>query len=180
MKKGTVAKRCAKSLIELGQEAKRYKEIGNELRDISAVFAGNPELKRFALNPMHKLEDRHGLIGRVAAAVGVSDVVKQFLAILTETRGIGIIEEICTAYSKMEDELAGRIKVKIESAVDLNEGRINEIKRKLNETIKKEITLTVEKNPALIGGLVFRIGNTILDGSIKTQLERVRERIAQI
>lgn len=180
MKKGTVAKRCAKSFIELGQEAKRYKEIGNDLRDISAVFAGNPELRRFAINPMHKLEDRHGLIGKVADAVGVSDVVKQFLAILTETGGIGIIEEICAAYSKMEDELAGRIKVKIESAVDLNEDRINEIKRKLNEAIKKEIILTVEKNPALIGGLVFRIGNTILDGSIKTQLERVRERIAQI
>ncbi|MBI3398912.1 MAG: ATP synthase F1 subunit delta [Deltaproteobacteria bacterium] len=177
MKKGSVAKRYAKALIELGQEEKRFKEIGNELRDIAAVFAANPEFKRFALNPMYKLEERLGIVEKVATALGASDVVKRFLSLLVETRGIGIIEEICAAYSRMEDELAGRIEVKIESAVELNEGHINEIKRKLSKATKKEIILTLKKNPAHIGGLVFRIGNTILDGSIKTQLEKVREKL---
>ena len=178
MKKSS-AKRYAKVLIELGQEENRYKEIGRELRDISTVFAANPELKRFALNLMYKLEDRHSLIKKVGDALEISDTVKRFLAILTKTRGIGIIEEISVAYSILEDELSGRIKVRVESATELDNSRIQEINKKLRQLTSKEIILTVEKNPALIGGLVFRIGNTILDGSIKTHLERVKEKIIQ-
>jgi len=177
--KKSAAKRYAKVLIELGQEEKRYKEIGKELREVSTIFAANPELKRFAGSLMYKLEDRHGLIKKVGEALEISAPVKRFLAILTETRGIGIIEDISAAYSILEDELSGRIKVKVESASKLDNSRIQEINKKLHKLTNKEIILTVEKNSALIGGLVFRIGNTILDGSIKTQLEKVKERIIQ-
>jgi len=59
MKKTAIAKRYAKALLEIGVEEKRYKEIGNELRNISSVFAANPELNKFLLNPMYKLEDRY-------------------------------------------------------------------------------------------------------------------------
>lgn len=179
MKKSAVAKRYAKALIELGQEEKRYKEIGAELRAIAEVFAANPELKRFALNPMYKLEERQGLVKKVVDALKTSETVKRFLAILTETRDIGIIEDISAAYSVLEDELSGKIKVKVESATELDNSRIQEIGKKLSQLTNKEVMLTVEKNPALIGGLVFKIGNTILDGSVKTQLERVKEKIIQ-
>jgi F-type H+-transporting ATPase subunit delta len=179
MKKGTVAKKYAKALIEIGQEENRYREMGRELRNISAVFADNPELKRFAINPMYKLEDRQGLIEKVANAIEIYPVVKKFLAILVETRGIGIVEDISSAYSKMEDELSDIIKVNIESAIDLDEGRLKEIQKRLHEITKKEVAIVIEKNPALIGGLVFKIGNTIFDGSIKNQLQRVKEKIIQ-
>lgn len=179
MKKSAVAKRYAKALIELGQEEKRYKEIGKELRDISTVFAANPELRKFAQNPMYKLEDRQGLVQKAADVLEISDTVKRFLAILIETGGIGIIEDISAAYSILEDELSGKIKVRVESASELDNSRIQEINKKLSQLTGKEVILTVEKNPALIGGLVFKIGNTILDGSIKAQLERVKEKIIQ-
>lgn len=90
-----------------------------------------------------------------------------------------MIKGISSAHSKIEDELAGKIKVNIETAVELDEGCLKEIRKRLQEITGKEIILSVEKNSALIGGLVFRIGNTILDGSIKTQLEKVKEKIIQ-
>src|SRR3989338_5170978 len=91
MKKSAVAKRYAKALLE----------IGRELEDISAVFSDNPELKRFVLNPMYKLEDRQGLVEKAANTLEFSPVVKKFLAVLVETRGIGIIEGISRAYSRI-------------------------------------------------------------------------------
>ena len=177
MKKGAAAKKYARVLIEIGLEEKSYRETGNELRNLSSVFAANPQLMRFLLNPMHKLEDRKGLVEKIAAALKTSDALKRFLALLVENRDIRVIEDISRAYSRMEDELSGRIKVKVESPVELDEQHISKIKKKLSDMTSKDIILTVEKNPALIGGLVFKVGNTILDGSIKTQLERVRERI---
>lgn len=177
MKKGVVAKRYAKALVEMGREDNKFREIGEELRNIAAIFSSNPELKRFLLNVMYALKDRLVLTEKISEALKISDIVKRFLALLVERRCIGIIEDISIAYSKMEDELAGRIKIKVESAIELSEGRIKEINKRLQDLTKKEVTLTVEKNPSLIGGLVFTIGNIILDGSIKTQLEKVRERI---
>lgn len=177
--KKPAAKRYAKALIEIGQEEKQYKEIGVELRNIAAAFAANPELKRLLLNPMYKLEDRQTFIEKAAAALEVvSPSVKKFLSILVATRAIAAIEDISASYTGMEDALAGRMNVTVESPVDLNEAHITEIKKQLQDAMKKEITLSVEKNPALIAGLVFRIGNTILDGSVKTQLEKIKERIA--
>ncbi|MBI3752497.1 MAG: ATP synthase F1 subunit delta [Deltaproteobacteria bacterium] len=175
--KKPAAKRYAKALIEISQEEKQYKEIGVELRNIAAAFAANPELKRLLLNPMYKLEDRQAFIEKVAAALEVSPSVKKFLSILVTTRGIAAVEDISASYTGMEDALAGRMNVTVESPVDLSEARITEMKKRLQDAMKKEITLSVEKNPALIAGLVFRIGNTILDGSVRTQLQKVRERI---
>lgn len=178
--KKTAAKIYAKALIEIGQEEKRYKEIGNELRGMASVFAANPELRRFVLNPIYRLEDRQGIIKRVGDALEISDTVKRFLAILTNTRSIGIIEEISAAYSILEDDLSGRIKATVESASELDDRHIQEINKKLKQLTGKEIILAVEKKSELIGGLVFRIGNTIFDGSIKTQLELFKKKIIQL
>ena len=178
--KKTAAKIYAKALIEIGQKEKRYKEVGNELRSMASVFAANPELRRFALNPLYRFEDMHSLIKSVGDALEFSDTVKRFLAILTNTRDIGIIEEISAAYSILEDDLSGKIKATVESASELDDRHIKEINKKLKQLTGKEIVLTVEKKPALIGGLVFRVGNTILDGSVKTQLERVKEKIIRL
>src|SRR3990170_3732044 len=104
MKKGAAAKKYARVLIEIGLEEKSYRETGNELRNLSSVFAANPQLMRFLLNPMHKLENRD----------------------------IRVIEDISRAYSRMEDELSGRIKVKVESPVELDEQHISKIKKKLS------------------------------------------------
>lgn len=175
--KKNLAKRFAKSLIAIEQEEKRYKETGAELRNIAAAFVANPEIKRFLLNPMYKIEDRQALANRVAESLNISPSVKQFLSVLIVARAVALIEDISAAYDRMEDKLAGRMAVTVETAISLEEGRIAEIKKKLEQIIKKEIILSVKKNPALIGGLVFRVGNTILDGSVKTQLEKVRERI---
>lgn len=178
--KKTAAKIYAKALIEIGQKEKRYKEVGNELRSMASVFAANPEFRRFALNPLYRFEDMHSLIKSVGDALEFSDTVKRFLAILTNTRDIGIIGEISAAYSILEDDLSCKIKATVESASELDERHIQEINKKLKQLTGKEIVLTVEKKPALIGGLVFRIGNTILDGSVKTQLERVKEKIIRL
>jgi F-type H+-transporting ATPase subunit delta len=178
--KKTAAKIYAKALIDIGQDEKKYKEVGNELRSMASVFSANPELKRFALNPFYSFEDMHSLIKSVGDALEFSTTVKRFLAILTNTRDIGIIEEISAAYSILEDDLSGKIKATVESASELDNRHIQEINKKLQQLTGKEIVLTVEKKPALIGGLVFRIGNTILDGSVKTQLERVKEKIIRL
>ena len=179
MRKTTVARRYAKALIEIGQETGTSKDVGRELRDISALFSSHTELTGLLLNPMYKLDARTGLIEKVCEGLRVSDVVRRFLVLLVKNRNIGMFQDICSAYYKIEDEIAGRIRAEVEAAIDMSEDLKAGIKDKLGRLTGKEVILAVEKNPQLLGGIVVRVGNVVLDGSIKTQLDRVKTRLKE-
>lgn len=165
--------------MEIGREEHAYENYGKELRTALAVFTGAPELYKVLLNPMYKLEVRRGLMEKVSESIKLSRHVAKFFNILVETRNIRILDDIVTAYSKLEDEAAGRIKAVVESPAPLDAGLLDEIKKKLGGSSGKQVLLTNKTNPELLGGLVIRIENTILDGSLKTQLAMMKEKILE-
>lgn len=177
--KTSVARRFAKALIEIGIEEKAYEQFGKELRTALAVFSGNPELYKVLLNPMYKIEERKALMEKVSASIGLSQYLKKFFIILVETRKIRFLDRIVEAYSRLEDELAGRLRASVEAPMELPAALTDEIKARLGGITGKEIILTSRLNPELLGGLVLRIDNTILDGSLKTQLELMKEKILE-
>lgn len=177
--KSTVARRYAKAFIELGREDGLYEQYGKELRTVIPVFKGNPELLRTLLNPMYRIEDRKALLERVAESLRLSPLTGRFLAVLVKTRKIKLLDDIGEAYSRLEDDLAGRIRATVEAAVEPKEEMVGNIKDKLKAITGKEVIVAFRKDPSLIGGLVLRIGNTVLDGSVRTQLELMKEKILE-
>lgn len=177
--KNSAARRYAKALIEIGAEEKAVEKYGSELRSAAAHFGHEPNLYKALTNPMYKLESRRELIASVSKSLGLSQYVAKFLTILVETRKIGLLDEISDAYSRLEDELVGRIKAVVESPEELGASILDEIKQKLSSSTGKDVVLTHRKNADLLGGLVIRIDNTILDGSLKTQLELMKEKILE-
>ncbi len=177
--KSATSRRFAKALIEVGQEDGAYQDYGKQLRTALAVFTGAPELYKVLLNPMHKIEERQGLIDKLSESLSLSPSVGRFLKILVNTRNVKRLEDISAAYSRLEDELAGRIRATVESPVDLPPELAEEIRKKLGEASGREVLVSFSKNPALIGGLVIKLDNTILDGSLKTQLELMKEKILE-
>jgi F-type H+-transporting ATPase subunit delta len=179
MKNTALARRYAAALVDIGKEDNAYDKYGKELRDIYAVFAGSPVLYKVLLNPMYKLEERVALSVKVAEAIGASVIVTRFLSVLVEARNIKLLDAICASYARLEDELAGRVRATVSAASELDEELMNSIKDKLKAETKKDVVVTFEKNPALIGGVVIRLGNTVLDGSIKSQLDNMKEKLLE-
>jgi F-type H+-transporting ATPase subunit delta len=179
MRPTALARRYAHALIKIGLEEASYKRLGGNLRDILSIFKGSPELYKALLNPMYKLEERKLLTEKISENLGVSETAKRFLGLLVTSRKIGLLEGICLAYFKMEDELAGRLRGSVQAPVELDETLRDSLKKRLEEETKKEVILSFEKNPDLIGGVVVKIGNTVVDGSLKAQLERVTEKILE-
>lgn len=177
--KGSIAARYAKALIEIGREDDSCDRYGRELRTVEAVFAGNPVLYKVLLNPMYKVEERKGVMTRVAESLKLSPYVSRFLNILVETRNLRFLDDISKAYSRLEDEIAGRVRATVESPGEMPPALLDEIRKKLGSVLKKEVLLSHSRNPALIGGLLVRIENTILDGSLKNQLELMKEKILE-
>lgn len=179
MRSSSLARRFAKALLEIGREEKAYENYGKELRTALAVFKGTPDLYKVLLNPMYKLEVRRSVMEKVSESLKMSAHVARFFNILVETRNIRMLEDIVYAYSKLEDALAGRIKATVESPAPLAQGLLDEIKKNLGGSTGKEVLITNRTNPELLGGLVIRIENTILDGSLKTQLAMMQEKILE-
>lgn len=177
--RSSASKRLAKALVEIGREDNAYARYGTELRGVASVFRATPELMKVLLNPMYKLDERKALAAKVASSAGVSGPVARFLDILVASRSIRNIEDITDAYTRFEDELAGRLKATVESPSALDAALVEEIRAKIRAATGKDVDLTHRTRPELIGGLVVRIDNTILDGSLKTQLERMKEKILE-
>ncbi|MBI5643034.1 MAG: ATP synthase F1 subunit delta [Deltaproteobacteria bacterium] len=177
--KSSAARRFAKALVEIAREEKALDNYGKELRTTLALFKGNPNLYKVLLNPMHKIEERAALITGIAESLKLSPFVARFLNILVVTRNIKLLELIAESYSRFEDDISGRLRANVEAPNDLEPALLEDIKKKIGSAAGKEVIISFRNNPALIGGLVIRIDNTILDGSLKTQLELMKEKILE-
>lgn len=177
MKNKTIARRYAKALSEIGLETETSCSIGRDLRDISAIFSSHTELAGLLLNPMYKPDVRTGLVIGICEGLKTTGAVKKFLVLLVENKSLDILQDICSAYYKIEDEIAGRIRAEVETAVSLDEGLKAEIKDKLIRLTGKEVVVSFCQNQELLGGLVIKIGHMVMDGSVKTQLEKVKTRL---
>lgn len=175
----SAARRFAKALIDLGRVDNSCERLGRGLRTALGVFEGSPELYRVLQNPMYSLDERKGLMDKVSEAAGLEAPVAKFIDILVQTRSIRLLPDIVSAYVRYEDEITGRVRATVESPGELPEPVLAEIKEKLKAMTGKEIVLSSSTNSALLGGMVINMGNTVIDGSLKTQIEALRDKLIE-
>ncbi len=175
MKNLTVARRYAKALLIIGKEdgqAETYKE---ELNTFAGLIAKERELEQAITNPLYNVSDRKKVLQAIIDRVEISKVMKSFLLLLFDKGRISFLSAINEFYQKLADELKGVARASLVSATELPSESIEKIRTTLSKKIGKDIILEVEHDPNLIGGVVSRIGDLVLDGSIRTQLLNMRE-----
>jgi|YNPNPStandDraft_1061719.scaffolds.fasta_scaffold03227_7 F-type H+-transporting ATPase subunit delta len=170
-----IAKRYARALIQIGQEDGQYEQYGRELKAFQEVLEASPELRAVMVNPIYEREDKKGLLGAIHKRLNLSQVVRNFLLLLVDKRRIGSFKDIVRCYEALADELAGRVTAKVASAVPLDEAILQELKKRLETMTGKQVFLQVQQEPELIGGVVTQIGDTVFDGSVRTQLAGIKE-----
>jgi len=179
MRDSATVRKLARALMDVGiarGEAARY---GEDLKDLATVFRENRALAPALLNPMNELKERLALMNDICRAAHNSEAVEKFMDILVETRHIRLIADISTTYSRIHDEKAGKIRATIEAPAELPEEVLSEVRTRLEEITGKDVVLAFTRNPSLIGGLVIRLDNTIIDGSLMTQLELLKTRLSE-
>jgi F-type H+-transporting ATPase subunit delta len=170
-----ISRRYAKALLLIGKadgEAKTYRK---ELSGISDLVLGDKALEQAINNPLYGLAARKRVLQAVIAQLNLSKVMRSFLLLLFDKGRIGVLSNINEFYQRMADELEGVVRAGLVSAVALSTETVEKIRTALSKKTGKEILLEVEQDTGLIGGVVTRIGDLVLDGSIKTQLLNMRE-----
>jgi F-type H+-transporting ATPase subunit delta len=170
-----IARRYAKALVQLAAEEGAVETFHSELARVEALFAANPELGSLLSNPAHGIEAKLEILKDVAGKLSLSVTIGNFLLLLQERNRMTCLPAISSSYSILADELSGIVRPIITSALPLGDAQIAEIKAALEKSTGKTVQMTVEIDPSLIGGVVTKIGDKVLDGSVKTQLTRIED-----
>jgi F-type H+-transporting ATPase subunit delta len=170
-----IARRYAKALLLIGKEDGEAETYRSELSGISNLIGQNQSLQQAITNPLHDAGARKRVLETVVDRLGLSKVMRSFLLLLFDKGRIGFIGSIDDFYQKLVDELKGVARATVTSATELSSDAIEKIRKGLSRRTGKKIILEINQDPGLIGGIVTRIGDLVLDGSIKTQLLGMRE-----
>ncbi len=170
-----IARRYAKALMAIGKEdgqAETYKE---ELGGFVKLLEEQKELEQAISNPLYDAESRKKVLQAVVERLGLSRVMVSFLLLLFDKGRIQYLGDIYDFYEKLTDELANIVRADLVSATDLAEETIEKIRAALAQKTGKEVKMDVSVDPDLVGGAVTKIGDLVLDGSVRAQLKTLKE-----
>jgi len=175
MKNLAIARRYAKALLLISKEDGQTDTYRNELGGFADLVEQERSLYAAITNPLYETTGRRNVLQTVIDKLDLTRTMKSFLLLIFDKGRIGFIGSINDYYQKLADELKGVARASLVSAIDLSADTVEKIRAALSKKTKKDIILEVEQDPALIGGIITKIGDLVWDGSIKTQLINMRE-----
>ena len=172
-----IAQKYARGLFAVAQERDRVKEYGEELRRVGDFLASQPEILEALQSPIYPPDLKLEIVEEVIKGLSLDEEVARFLRLLVEKKRIQFISEIIEAYEELVDEALGIARAEVQVAFDLEEGEVEKLAETLRKLVGKEVKLQVVKRPELLGGVMVKVGDLVLDGSIRNQLESFKESI---
>ena len=175
MRDFTISRRYAKALLSLGQEDGKYLQYGEELKAFSGFLKQEARVREILQSPMYDAASRGKLLGLILEKSGLSQTMKNFIQLLMTKGRIRYLEDIGTIYSQLTDELSNIKRAVVTTAIKLSDDIIQRIQSALKAAVQKEVIITVNQDPAILGGIIAQVGDLTLDGSLRTQLKSLRE-----
>ncbi len=173
----SVARRYARALLSVGLEEGRHEQIGDELSGVLTALEKSRDAAAFLTHPGFTAEQRHMAVTAVAEALGLSPTVVNFLRLLVDRQRIGDLPAIGRAYRALLDAQVGRVRATVVSARPLADGEAQRLRDAIAKMTGRTIVLEAKTDPSIIGGVVAQVGATQLDGSLRTQLEKMRQEL---
>jgi F-type H+-transporting ATPase subunit delta len=170
-----VSRRYAKALFSIGREDGQFERYGQDLNAFTRFYQQAPQFRQVIVNPVFDLEDRQKVLQVVLERSGFSATVRNFLNLLLDKNRMGAIEAITEHYAKLTDEVSGIARAEIITARALKEDALAKLEQALESLTSKKIKSEVKEDRSLIGGIVVRIGDMVMDGSVKAQIEGLKE-----
>jgi F-type H+-transporting ATPase subunit delta len=149
-----------------------------ELRSLAALLTESSDLRRVWENPAIPAEQKRGLLDAIAQRDGISKQVRNLVAILIDHRRIHFLEPLIQQLEKELDARMGFAEAEIITSRDLGDAEKREVEARVERLTGKKVRAHYAQDPSLLGGAVVRVGSTIYDGSVKGQLERIKEAIS--
>ncbi len=172
-----IARVYARSLFEVATERDKLDVVREELGQFADALNESRELQTFLFSPYFSTEEKQE--GLAKAVTDADETTTNFLAVLLENHRMPVIFRIRREYDRLWEEANRLLPVEITSAVELDPSVAERIGDEIGRQTGRTVELTSSVDPDVIGGIVVRVGNSILDASIRTRLENLRKQVAK-
>lgn len=177
MSNNIATRRYAQAVFDIGR-AKGQPEllrIGRDLEALKECLDISPELANLFANPIFSNEEKGRVLNDVLEKGDVGEITRNFCRLLLEKGRLPLLTDIAGAYQTMLDQLEGIVRSELITAVELTPERQDEIKTSLEVKSGKKLAMTFSVDPYIIGGLILKIDDRALDGSLRAQINILRE-----
>lgn len=178
MIEGSLSRRYSKALFELARETEREESLGQEIETFLGAYSGS-ELPVVLNNPAFSLDSRKRILAQVTRNIQLTPLSEHFLSLLLERDRLSFLPSIVTSYRRLLNAAKGRVEAKIISATPLESAALERLVDSLRRVSGKDVVVHEESDPKLIGGLVIELEGKVYDGSVRTQLEKMTQRIGR-
>jgi F-type H+-transporting ATPase subunit delta len=167
----------ARSLFQVAREHGKLDVLREQLAQFVDALDANRELAVFFFSPYFSTKEKQEGLQRLLD--GADPILLNFLGLLIENHRMPVIFRISHEYERLWDEENKTLPVEITSAIALDEQTTASLGRTIGERAGRKVTLAAHVDPDIIGGIIVRVGNSILDASIRNRLEQLRRQVAQ-
>lgn len=177
MSQSAVAERYARAVFELALEAGQVAEVGNQIQNLAETYAASAELRAVLQNPVVDEAGRDALLKDLGARLGLSQIALNTLRLLGARHRVSILPEMATLLTRFADDKAGILRATVTSAQPLPEDYYRRLSAELEKRTRRKIILERKEDPSLIAGVVTRIGDHTVDGSVRGRLGALERRL---
>ena len=172
-----IAQVYARSLFEVARERDQLDVVREQLGAFADALEGNRELQIFFFSPYFSTEEKKDGLRR--AVSDADETITNFLELLVEKHRMPCVFRTRHAYDAMWEEANRLLPVQVTSAIELDPQTVEVITERVGEQTGRRIDVTTAVEPAILGGIVLQVGNSILDASIRNRLEQLRKQVAR-
>ena len=169
-----LAERYATALFDLADERRILDEVATNLRELRAMLHASGDFLRLIRSPVLSRDQQAKAIGMVAERAGLSPVVRDFLAVVARNRRLFAVPAMIEAFLAKLAARRGEVTAEVFAAQPLSEAQLAVLSEQLRRSIGSRVSVDVRVDPGLIGGLVVNLGSRMVDGSIKSKLQRLQ------
>ena len=173
-----IARRYASALADVILERGEAKEVQHELQQWEEVLQSNAALQEVFRNPTIALDQKRAVLSKLIDRARPRPTTTNFLKVLLQNQRLTEISEINQKLAEILDERAGMVAATVTTARPVPGDIQRNLEQRLTAVTQKKVRLNFQQDPDLIGGLVARIGSTVFDGSVRNQLQQIKERMA--
>jgi len=168
----------ASALAEIALAQGATEPVLKQLAEFGHAYAESAELRTFLSNPTVPREAKHGVIEKLVARLGTSKILRNFLLVVVDNQRTQQLPQMIETFQGVIRQGQGVAEAVVESAKELNATQKTQLLRTLEHMTGKKIQAKYSLDPALLGGAVVRIGDTVYDGSLKNRLNQMRTHLA--
>lgn len=179
MVSGSLARRYAKAVFDIGVAQGSLERIGADLRTLGKAMKESPELAPTLASPAIRRGDRRNILAGLLSAIDAHAMTANLVYLLLDGERLSSLPAISRELDSMIEAKAGRVVAEVTSAKPLDPSQLSQITAALEKLSGKQIAVVKREDPALLGGVVAKLGDIVYDGSLRSQLRNLSDQLSK-